>query len=245
MSTNIVLQKIWPHGPALWQAMAQKSPTCLVSFSRGKDALAAFLELRNSKIFEKLILFYEYTVPGLGFVEASLDYYENFFGQKIHRLPHPSLYRQLNNLVFQAPENCKIIEDCRFPNFSYYQLISVFKKFLKIPEAYTATGVRACDSPLRRMSLAKNGPINHKTMQFMPIWNYNLEKTMSIIKKYGVKLPVDYELFNRSFDGFDYRFLKPLKDRFPEDYRKILEFFPLAELEILRREFYKEHIDGH
>ena len=49
-----------------------------------------------------------------------------------------------------------------------------------------------------------------------------------------VKLPIDYEMFGKSFDGLDYRFLKPIKERFPEDYAKIKEFFPLIDLEILR-----------
>jgi len=39
------------------------------------------------------------------------------------------------------------------------------------------------------------------------------------------------------FDGIDYRFMKPIKDHFPRDYQRIIEWFPLAELEIKRREF--------
>jgi hypothetical protein len=50
------------------------------------------------------------------------------------------------------------------------------------------------------------------------------------------KLPIDYHLFGRSFDGMDYRFLKPIKDNFPKDFEKILEWFPLADLEIFRAE---------
>ena len=41
-------------------------------------------------------------------------------------------------------------------------------------------------------------------------------------------LPVDYEMFGRSFDGIDYRFISPIKERFPDDYARILEWFPMA-----------------
>ena len=52
----------------------------------------------------------------------------------------------------------------------------------------------------------------------------------------GVKLPVDYRLFGRTFDGLDYRFLKPLKEAYPDDYQKVLDWYPFADLEIARRD---------
>ena len=33
----------------------------------------------------------------------------------------------------------------------------------------------------------------------------------------------------------DYRFLKPIHDNYPQDYERILDFFPLAGLELFRR----------
>lgn len=41
----------------------------------------------------------------------------------------------------------------------------------------------------------------------------------------------------RSFDGIDYRFLKPIRDHMPADYERILEWFLLADLDIARRQF--------
>jgi hypothetical protein len=56
------------------------------------------------------------------------------------------------------------------------------------------------------------------------------------LQEAGVCLPVDYEMFGRSFDGLDYRFLKPIRHRFPKDYAKIVEMFPLVEIESFRYE---------
>jgi hypothetical protein len=50
----------------------------------------------------------------------------------------------------------------------------------------------------------------------------------------GIALPVDYEWFGRSFDGIDYRFIEPLSRHAAEDYRRVLDWFPLAELELMR-----------
>jgi len=234
------LEKIWPHGDTLMRQIAEKSPTVLLAFSCGKDSIASWLELKRFGGFKRIIPFYRYLIPELGFVEESIKYYEDVFETRIYRLPHPSLYRMLNNLVFQSPEKCAVIERYNLPNFDYEDLTQEFLKTLKMPhKTYTANGVRVCDSPIRRMSLQKYGPANVNQQSFMPCWNWNKARVYSTIEAAGVNLPVDYELFGRSFDGIDYRFLKPIRDRFPADYQKILQWFPLAELEIYRRKYHE------
>ena len=87
------------------EVRAQQSET-LLAFSTGKDAVAAWLAIREH--FDAVHPYYLYIVPGLEFVDESLDYYERFFGVRIARLPHPSLHRMLNNFVFQPPERCAV-----------------------------------------------------------------------------------------------------------------------------------------
>jgi hypothetical protein len=59
---------------------------------------------------------------------------------------------------------------------------------------------------------------------------------IALLEQHRIKLPVDYELFGRSFDGTDHRFLTPLKKHRPADYQRILEWFPLAFLDGWRYE---------
>ena len=82
--------------------MAQECDTAILAFSTGKDSIAAWLQMR--RYFKRIVPYYCYSVPNLGFVERSLAYYEDFFGTHIYRLPHRSLYRCLRGLVFQPPE---------------------------------------------------------------------------------------------------------------------------------------------
>jgi hypothetical protein len=179
-----------------------------------------------------------YLIPDLEFVERSLAYYEKFFGFRIARYPHPSLYRMLNNRVFQAPENCATIEAAKLPNFTYPDIYRIVREKHGLPDsAYCASGVRAVDSPYRMIAIKRYGPVNHKAKQFYPIWDWNMERLLSEIEPSGVRLPIDYRLFGRSFDGIDYRFLAPIKSHFPRDYQQILNYFPLAELELMRREY--------
>lgn len=213
-----------------------RTDTILLAFSCGKDSIGLWLEMR--KHFPNIVPYYMYLVPDLEFIEKSLIYYEAFFGCKIVRLPHPSLYRMLRNFVFQPPEHCSVIEAARLPKLEYFDIQQALRDSLGLgAQCYAASGVRAVDSPQRMMSLRKRGAINDTKRQFFGIWDWNKARLVDEITAAGVRLPVDYKLFGRSFDGLDYRFLKPIRDAFPRDFGRILEYFPLADIEIKRREF--------
>jgi hypothetical protein len=207
----------------------------LISFSTGKDALAAYIAIRDH--FD-VVPFYLYLVPDLEFVEDSLSYYEKVMGRRIIRLPHPSLYRWLNNYLFQPPGRHKVIEAAQLPNFDYvFQQERVCEiEGLDPEKVLSATGVRAADSPHRRMALEKYGAINRKGRVWYPVWDWNKERLLAAIDKSGIKLPIDYEVFGRTFDGLDLRFLYPMKRYLPRDYKRVLEWFPLADMEIYRYE---------
>lgn len=223
-------------GESLCRTMAEECDTAILAFSTGKDSIAAWLRLR--KYFKRVIPYYCYTVPGLEFVENSLAYYEDFFGTHIYRLPHRSMYRLLRNLVFQPPEHVTKIEALDMPGEEYDDAAigEIIRECKRLPECvYTATGVRMADSPMRRIAMKTHGAINHNAKRFYPVFDWVKADLIREFDESGVKLPIDYKLFGRTFDGIDYRFLKPIKENFPRDYEKILTWFPLAELELFRR----------
>jgi 3'-phosphoadenosine 5'-phosphosulfate sulfotransferase (PAPS reductase)/FAD synthetase len=213
--------------------IARKTDTVLLAFSCGKDSIAAWLAIR--KKFERIEPMFMYLIPGLEFVDEALDYYERFFGCHIHRVPHPSLYRMLRNMVFQPPEHCATVEAAALPQFDYEHVRSCLCVDLGLPAAtWYATGIRAADSPIRRIAMLKSGPIVPHLAKFCPVWDWRKAEVVETLERAGCALPVDYDLFGRSFDGIDYRFLAPLKKHRPRDYARILEFFPLADLELFR-----------
>lgn len=222
----------------------QSADTCLLSFSCGKDSIAAWLKLREH--FSRIVPVYMYLVPSLDFVERSLRYYEDWFGARIIRMPHPSLYRWLRAFTFQAPENCAVIEDADLVEFDYDDVFNVVKASYGLPETtYTAVGVRATDSLNRWSAIKQYGAVNLERRSFYPTYDWRKDDLIRAIKQAGVELPVDYQVFGRSFDGLDYRFLKPISEHFPDDYRRILEWFPLAELEAKRMEYRERYYAEH
>ena len=235
--TNAELEKIWPHDEALWGELARRSPTVILAFSRGKDSVALWLALRRWGGFKKVVPVHYYLCwPHLSFVAESLRYFEEFFGEKIYDLPHPSLYRMLRHLVFQAPENVAIIRAAKLPEFEYGDLLRCFRSDYNLPaDAMLLKGVRACDSIIRRGTIQTYGPIR-KDNAAEPIWNWNKARTLKIIADSRCKLPADYDLFGRSFDGIDARFTAPLKKHRPADFAALSQLFPLIEADIFRTE---------
>ncbi|PJG82687.1 phosphoadenosine phosphosulfate reductase [Caviibacterium pharyngocola] len=215
--------------------VASRQKKTLLAFSCGKDAVAAWLAIRDK--FEEVIPYYLYLVPHLEFVDESIDYYERFFGVKITQLPHTSVPRLLNNFVVQPPQNCKVIEDAAFPEFDYLDVQKVMCDKFDLPSnTLVADGVRAADSPMRRIAINKHGSISFNQLKYHPVWDWKKADLIECFRKHKVKLAQDYKIFGRSFDGIDLRFLYLIKQHFPKDYQKILELYPMADLEIFRWE---------
>lgn len=207
----------------------------LLSFSCGKDSWAAWLSARDDFDFQP---YYLYLVPGLEFVEEYLGYAEQILGKRVVRLPHPSFYRLLNHAIFQAPERRRIIWAANLDNWSYEDMRDAVIEDHQLPDnCWVASGVRAADSPMRRAALLKNGGINANRRQFYPCWDWNKARLMEELQRANIKLPVDYKIFGRSFDGIDLRFLIKIREHFPRDYQRILDWFPLADMEIARYDF--------
>ena len=55
-------------------------------------------------------------------------------------------------------------------------------------------------------------------MKFHPYGTGKKADLIDCFRKSGVKLPIDYRIWGRSFDGFDLRFIVPMKNIF-RDYK--------------------------
>lgn len=228
-----------PDSDDLCRTIRAESESVILAFSCGKDSVAAWIQLERHGF--KVLPYHMYLVPGLEFVEEAIRYYEDFFGVHILRIPHPSLYRMLNEMTFCSPERCRIVEQLDLPVFDYDELRDVVADDFGVSRStWTASGVRCADSMQRRASFRKHGPVTHSRRVFYPVWDWKKAELVEAIREAKIKMPIDYTLFGRSFDGVDFRFLYPIKQHFPRDYARILEWFPLAELEIKRYEYAKK-----
>lgn len=227
------------------QKLADSGKPVLVAFSRGKDSICTMVSLLAAGV--EVIPIHLWRVPGLKFEEDSLHDLEDFFGTRIYNLPHRDFWYYLTEGVHTAPWMQGIVEAAGIEQIPFPLFWTMVKESLGLDEdTWVADGVRAADSPMRRLSMQTHGPWTdklekvdgepYKTRTAHVIWDWKIADIRQCLDQNKVQLPVDYELFDRTFDGLDYRFIKPLQEQMPEDYEQIRRWFPGVDLEMMRYE---------
>lgn len=222
----------------------------LISFSCGTDSIAMWLRLKELNEREHIfdldhaVLFYMYYVPGLPFVEDYLSYFEEHEHVQIARVPHNLFLEALANWHFQSPLRAAAIEALQKTKYSFVPMSKeAIEDYVKascgMPEdAYTCVGVKAGDSAMRRMAMRKTGGLNTNKRKFYPIADFEQRDVVDIIKRHGLKVPIDYELFGISYENLQYRFAKVLSEQCPKSWAICREWFPAIDLSIARYERY-------
>lgn len=207
----------------------------LLSFSMGKDSLATWLWLRERF---NIIPYFLYWVPGLQFVEESLDYYEQFFGQHIIRLPHPLLYKLLRSFAYQPPERVGRLDSLRLVDYDFAFLDEILASEQQLgPDYFCAVGMRAADNLQRLRLIQQMGALgNIKRRYYFAIWDWKLEQVADLIMQSGVALPPDYAYWGRTLAAYDYQYLAPIRQHYPQDFERIRFWFPLIDAEMFRYE---------
>ncbi len=222
-----------PSSDEILQRLKDAGKPVLLAFSCGKDSTAAWIALRDAGV--EVVPYYLYLIPDMEFVQQGVRAFEEHFGQRIRQYPHPSLVRILNNMVNMPPEYWPVISAARLPSsYDYAWLNNHLRDELNLPGAWVADGVRASDSPQRRFSFQRHGVMKQKDRKVSVVWDWLVAEVRDRIREDGAPVPIDYKWFDRSFDGLDDRFIRPIRDNAPRDYQKILEWFPLSDLDIYR-----------
>lgn len=193
----------------------------LVGISGGKDS-AVVLEL-CCQYFRHVVGFFMHIVPGLGFQERILRYYENRYGVEIIRIPH-----------FMVSE---------FYRYGTFRPIDLDVPIVSTLEAYNylrektgiwwiACGERISDSIIRRAMIKASGSVDKKRGRFYPIAYWRKEDVMDYIRVKKLKIGEESSKL-----GFSFRSLMPqeiitIKEHYPADYERIKRFFPLVETTI-------------
>lgn len=223
----------------LFDRVRKDGKRVLLAFSCGKDSLCAWVVLRDAGF--EVVPAYRAWIPGLEFMEHTLRYYEDFFGTHIYRVQHPTLYVWLKTLTATPQHRKDVIELLNLPHFGFDDTNAGVKRTAGLPkDCWTAIATRRADSLMRRQAIPANG-FNERAHEFFPVADYNKDDLIRCLKGAGVKLPKDYELFGRSWDGLQYRYLAQIKQHYPRDYAKILEWFPMQGMELFRAVVARRH----
>jgi len=219
------------------EVAARSSGVIFLGFSRGKDSVAAWLWLRE--FFPRIIPFHCAAVPGLGFVERSLRYYEEFFQTPIVRCISGDFLAALSDLVYQPVEDEDWIDALAFtPAHTNENIVRHLRHSMGLPLAWVAWGISATDSIVRRSAIKYKTGKNDKSKTLYPCFDWSRALIMHAIETAGVKLPEDYLLACRSFAGIPgTRHLDRMRETLPDDFERVRFFYPLVEAALARNEF--------
>lgn len=239
----------WDSSQTIRRKYADSGEPVILSFSRGKDSIAAWLALLDDGVQPSQIhpIYYD-TAPGMRFIREDLDYWEEQFEQHITVLPSPALYGMLFSFVYQPPTRTGYIEALiaavgKPP--TYQELEQLYRQGKNLPDSTPVlTGVRASDSIARSTYIKRSGPYSAEKKRMATIWDWTQTECYERIADAGLRLPIDYEWFKRngrknsgrSFDGVAYQFTRGLKENAPDDYAVLKEWFPLIDLDHFRHE---------
>lgn len=220
----------------------------LLQFSRGKDSIAMWLWLRENGF--EIIPYTMSLVPGLGFQERSLEYYEQLFGQHIMRMMHPHFYYLCGSGIWMPPTDWAVFKQFKFDDTMKWASFATIDNFiaddkgLTNPLPWCMMGMRRAENLARMRLIDQQGVCADMKADelarrhFYPIWDWKIDDICDVLDKYNVKLPIDYVMFGRrgTTETPSYRRLKLIKERYPEDWGIMLEWFPLLDSQIFRYE---------
>lgn len=200
----------------------------IVSFSGGKDSVAV-LDLCH-RVFERVHAFFLYVVPGLECEESILRRFEAKYGLKFLRLPSPTIANLLKS-GWMVPHAFRLRRQLKFDD-----LYRAARK--KTGAHYIALGHRMDESLQRRgmiSSTTENG-IDHKNGKVYPLAHWNAKSVYSYLRHRQIPMVDHFGAWDTTGLSFERGTLQRLRERFPGDYEKLCDVFPMLPAKVLRDE---------
>ncbi len=195
----------------------------IVFFSTGKDSIATLdLCARFIPIVHAVHL---YSVPGLGYRERFLRYYEERYGITIDQYPLPDTAALFKNNTF-------INSTREVTKLSQGDIELAMRK--KYDVSYIAFGYRKNESLQRRGQLSVCDGFERKFKRLFPLSDWNERDVMNYLKKQKLPLPPEYSVGFRDINFFEGPSLVWLYNNYPEDYQKVKRMYPMIEAELIR-----------
>jgi hypothetical protein len=226
--------KIAPNQMCMMAKLKHGISETMLGFSCGKDSLACWCALAENGI--KVYPVYHYIFPGLSFVERALDYYEKRFKTEIIRAPHPWLCSILYWGAFTDPQGMRTLTEqgYTFHHRSYRQMENDVRESLKKPDLWVAVGMKMTDSLNRLCTIGKHAGFDKGAKRWYPLAYGSDRVAIEILRQHNMPVPDDYWIWKHSFDIITTEYAQGLAKHYPEDWKRILEYFPLLESQLLR-----------
>jgi len=205
---------------------ASTHDSVLVSFSGGKDSLVV-ADL-CSRQFKRMVFFFMYFVPGLRCCEEQLDYGRKKYGAEVLYYPHWSVVAALRAGVYCPTSDTT---DQLPKDYTLSDIYSLARQDTGIK--LIANGIKRSDSEFRR----KNRAAFERKDVLCPLRDWNKLEVLAYLSLHKIPVP---KSSGRGATGVDLSSpsLCWLHDTYPDDFEKLLQWFPYARAALARRKFF-------
>lgn len=209
--------------------IATHKDAALVAFSGGKDSLVC-LDL-CVRAFKKVIPFFMYFVPGLECCETMIRWAERRYGVEVLRYPHWLISRAIRRGIYCLPTKRDVQGLPELTTHDIYRLVMRDTGIRVL-----ITGAKDSDSMWRRRYFT----ITKMSELVFPIRKWNKFDVIAYLKRNDIPIPVSLGTSSGVASGVDLstKSLLFLHENFPEDFKKIREYFPLVDAVIKREQWY-------
>jgi 3'-phosphoadenosine 5'-phosphosulfate sulfotransferase (PAPS reductase)/FAD synthetase len=203
----------------------------IVGVSGGKDSLATLDIVCRSGAFSRVEALSMELVPGLESFRRPVERAVARYGVKVHFLPNWDVARKLKHAILRP----HILGNNQIKLLRLKDIERALTKRTGI--GWFSYGERAADSIVRRLYTRECDGVQADWRRCWPIWDWRIADVRGYLKLRRIPLPKSTR-DGRASGGITLgpKSLARMKKEHPNDYRKILEVFPDAEIQIIRLE---------
>jgi phosphoadenosine phosphosulfate reductase len=199
---------------------ARLTDSVIVEFSTGRESVCC-ADL-CFKFFKKIHLIFLYVVPDLSYEQEIIEYYTKRYNCECTQAPITDTLRFQRDGIWRKPNpDVTVIPQNEIRDFIITQT----------GIGWIVNGMRMAESIHRRGMINARGAIDEEYGLIFPLADWNLNQTKQYVKNNKLRLSPSYKTIGRSICLLNPKHRLWIQKNRPDDYRKILEFFPRIDLE--------------
>lgn len=195
----------------------------ILFYSGGKDSLVLVDMLTKAGF--KVNCVFMYFVKDLDHMNIYLNYARKKYGVEILELPHFMLSQYINDNYYAFHQSEPV------PNIKQGDIDTAARAHFKCD--WIITGAKASDSMVRNFMMKSYllNSICEGTKHAYPLSAWKKGDVLAYLKQNRMPMPINYNSSNKKSSGLDLNgeILLYLREKYPNDLKKVLEVFPLAE----------------
>lgn len=207
----------------------------IVGLSGGKDSLVTLDLCVREFGADRVKAFHMYVVKGLRCVEDGLRRCERRYGVEVLFVPHWRLGLAYKYATYMPHRP-------RADGWRDTRLVDVEQVVrAKLGALWIAYGHRMNDSIERVGMLSRNGGLDGPGRRVYPLRSWNEASVVAYMRARRIQPPPKLTILKRSMTGVNFQedTLMAIRERYPEDFEKIVEKFPYLPAKLVRHDLKK------